>query len=274
VNHSIIEILFLTKELLNLFYQAIEFMRSCSLFLKAVKVSLHFLIVICITLLNACSKPKVCKNGLAAPVITTNSPVTAGDTLVLSIPHVENASYSWFGKFQNFFDSNLFQPPAFDTYLSGQYKVQYSTPDCISDLAATDVLINPVTSPCSYQMNHGELINGSSATFTNIDFYASNDSTEFTFQAYSTFGNTNINLEFGADMKPQNGVYTIVHDNNPKSGQIFFTLTVLGSGWDVYPGKIYINTVNGKLSATWCNLPCKRYWDGSTGIISGNLTEP
>lgn len=234
---------------------------------------LHLLL--CNILFDACDKNQSCQNALAAPVITSNAPVTAGDALVLSIPYIVNGSYNWLSKYKNFSDSNVLQLCAFDTYLSGQYSVQYFTQNCVSDLATSDVVINPVTSPCSYQTNHGKATPyRPSMTFINLYLDISSDSTYYTLEADGGTSDDYISLKFGGYTKPQNGVYTVVYYDYPNPGEVHFFLALGDQPWDVNSGKVYVNTVGGKLAATWCDLDCHDHFLGTAGTTSGNLTEP
>ena len=228
-----------------------------------------------IFLLSSCDKNKSCKTSLEAPVITNNSPVTAGDTVTLSIPRIKNGTYNWTGPFKFQSDSSSVKIIAYDTNLSGTFNVQYFTQDCLSYLSNADVVINPPSIPCTYAMNHAEVIGyRPSITFTDVAFYASDDSTHYSLQANVGSNGDYIYLNFVANMKPQNGAYTITSDFYPTFGEVHFSYGFNDDYWTVAEGKLYVTTtVGGKLTATWCDLACYRSWDGLAGTTSGNLTE-
>jgi hypothetical protein len=237
---------------------------------KIVYVSLMLSILLSIS----CDKNKSCKTLLAAPVVTNNSPVNAGDTVILSIPNIENTTCNWNGPFPFHSDSNSIAIVAYDTNLGGTFNVQYFTQDCLSDLATAAVVINPPVIPCTYSKNRSEIPGWwTILTFTDIHFSSSDDSINYSFAADAGSGDNYILLHFTANLKPQNGVYTVTDNYNPGFGEVYIHLKLSDEYVYIPEGKVYINTVNGKRIATWCDLPCY-FVDGFVSTITGNLTDP
>ncbi|OQA00609.1 MAG: PKD domain protein [Bacteroidetes bacterium ADurb.Bin408] len=83
----------------------------------------------------------------AAPVVTTNSPVCEGDSVLFNANNVANASYSWTGPLS--FTSSLQNPFILPSIVGngGQYSLTVIVNGCSSPAANTNVVIIPALTP-------------------------------------------------------------------------------------------------------------------------------
>lgn len=203
--------------------------------------------------------------------ITANSTTLYCDeTLMLSVGIVPGASYNWQGP--SGFNANSAQVsiPHITGDAAGTYSVFAELNGKSSSVATIQVNVLPVPTPCSLTPNQVDVQNFGQGSFSTVYNWVDNDS-------YTITGN-NVSLSAQASFysagAPLFGIYQVNSGSALARNEVRLKIQFPGTSgqFNVDSGKVYVSTVNGKLSATFCNV----YLSNSFGnyIASGNLTLP
>lgn len=235
-----------------------------------------YFLYISVILLSACSKAVKDCEGLAAPIVTSNSPVVAGGSLQLIVSGADDVyMYNWYGP--NYFYSRE-QNPQIDNITSlgsGYYYVDVITNGgCIYTVHSDSIQIGGAAIACDMPANTASLQSSP------ISVYASAGKADYYIYSITANGiGADVHLEF--NLQHQNGalasgVYTPVA-SSPNDlgdyGQVLVQMTTGGGLWVGKSGTVYVSVTNGKATVTFCNLVFSSYIAGGTATGSLNLTE-
>lgn len=242
---------------------------TLNLFMK--KPLLFLFLFVCTISLFSCATNETITCYLPNNTITSNSPLVPGGSLQLKAVAPSNleVSYSWSGP--NNFQSSLQNPVIKDvtSSMSGVYKLKTIKGICESSESTVDVLISAPNIPCNPDTNtlifDENLLNPRKVSTSTTNY-----NQNFKIKASSL--SDQITIEFASEERPTPGIYRICSDcptSFLEKDQVCVTYK--------YPimatnGLIYLSSSNGKLTATFCNIPFY-YSSGSSFKISAKLTE-
>jgi hypothetical protein len=211
--------------------------------------------VCCILLAGCASEERNCSS--SAPVITTNSPVFQAMDITLETPFVQQGTFYWTGP--NGFHSALQNPvihlatPA----MAGTYTLTVGSEieQCHSPVATAEIVINPAVPPCSPQTD----IFTCSAYFSDMQYIyteARTDSDSFILDGVAEEGDNHI--YFATTDNPLPGQYRI-HSTATgflEPNEVYmYMINYTGSSYFAQEGLVYIKYIDGKISATYCEVP-------------------
>lgn len=195
------------------------------------------------------------------PIISSNSPVIAGNDIVLSSNSNDNlngGSYIWTGP--NGFTSTEPNPIISNSSIDmiGVYKLKYKRGICETEEVSTniDIIVNN-TVTCNPDNNKGTFTD----LFYSVSYYyiSTGISNNQKFYLYAGGSQTNLTITFSDDNSPINGIYSIVPSSSTLSqGQVYVTMQRGNSNQLTYTAKtgdVLVSKVNGKLYAVFCNVP-------------------
>ena len=215
--------------------------------------------------------------------ITSNSPVTIGETIKFSVPEVGGYRiYRWIGP-NNFHEQYPDHEISYaELKHEGWYYVNVSNSSCETkvDSVYIDVKLEQGTAPCNTAANTGSYNNLADDTYSYL-----NKGIESTYSLFSLsgWGNGNIAVYFHPEWRtkePEDGIYTTT--NVPLFDQVdynynkvFITTTKSSIYWSSHEGQqVYVSHIAGKLKVTFCSLKMGGYNGNSyTTVASGNITE-
>ncbi|SNR80354.1 hypothetical protein [Flavobacterium sp. ov086] len=221
------------------------------------KKTLLFLLPIVFSIsLFSCSTNEAVTCYLPSNTTTSNSPLVPGGTLLLNATstYSPDVSYNWSGP--NNFHSNL-QNPTINSVLpsmAGEYKLKTNKGICESSESTVMVEINAPNIPCNpvkntmvfEKLSLGPLKFGSVySSHVNDDYYITAGSLEATLR-----------IEFASNIIPIPGVYNICSTcptSFMKSNEVCVSLNYVSYS-HANSGLVYISSLNGKLTATFCNV--------------------
>ncbi len=207
-------------------------------------------------LLSACVEKGEIRCVLPVTTISSNSPIIAGDEIVLKTAEMEGATYHWIGP--NGFVSNLQNPVISKSTvnMSGEYKVVTSIGICKTEESATEVTVIKNVITCSIPNNKIEFTN--TFPYQNFYDYSVKDGSS-NGEYYMRAGNYNCNLDivFKGSDTPKTGVYSIVNSSTSLTAN---TVHVDFSWQDVIfcsglSGDVSVSFSNGKFVTVFCNVP-------------------
>ncbi|TPG36332.1 hypothetical protein [Flavobacterium pectinovorum] len=220
------------------------------------KTLLFLLPIVCSISLFSCSTNEAITCYLPANVASSNSPLVPGGTLLLNADsaYSSDVSYNWSGP--NNFHSNL-QNPIINSVtpsMTGEYKLKTNKGICESSESIVVVDINAPNIPCNPVKNTmifekaglGPLTFGSVySSHVNDDYYITAGSLEATLK-----------IEFASNVIPIPGIYSICSScptSFMKSSEVCVSLNYVTFS-HANSGLVYVSLVNGKLTATFCNV--------------------
>lgn len=218
----------------------------------------------CVLVLSGCSggdgegsTPDNCD--LPAPEISNNNPVTAGTSIQLETPYVNNGIYHWTGP--NGFESYDQNPviPLSTPEMAGTYSLELGNlfaEECTPPIATTTVEVVPAVAPCTPNNN-----TATNSVFPTMSFYYVSGNVaqdRYTITANGSQGDMTLTFRTGAT--PTAGLYTVT--SNPSTFDMApngINVSIVTGGMLSYyyvasTGNVYISYVDGKISATFCNL--------------------
>lgn len=241
--------------------------------------------------LNSCDKKDSMDNNCAdiqqAKIKVDKTSYLVGDEIHMSIlPLPSMAYYSWtqsnhLNAISNDEEVNIFAAEKAD---EGWYYVQISNPDCTTHFDSVYITVKnkPVTAPCSPANN--------TVTFSSIpDISPATVSWGFNTSwnrkllgARGAYGYPDFNIYFNTywdNKEPEDGEYSITDMSS--TGQyppytVYISSLYSNIFFQASSGKIYVTHVNGKLRATFCNVPLSGSLGGPSynTTASGTLTAP
>ena len=151
-------------------------------------------------------------NAPTTPVVTSNGPICAGSTLILSMTPIPlgTVTYSWSGP--NGFSSGLQSPtiPNAQTNASGTYTVTVSVNGCISAPGSATVVVNPIpatpTAAANTPVCSGNTLNLSATSTTTTATYV--------WSGPNTFSSTQQNPTIPSVTTAATGLYTVYATDN------------------------------------------------------------
>jgi hypothetical protein len=203
-------------------------------------------------LLGSCTRKNEECNPSIKPVVTTNSPVLAGDSIKLSVSGIGNVYlYNWYGP--NGFSSHDSTPvlPGVSSTNTGRYSVDVITKDgCIYSATTDSVLVGAPVLPCSLTNDKGSITGDEDLYFTQITGGANGGS--YFLEAHGNEGDAEI--EFPGTGLPATGIYSAIGDPDLAPGQVHVSFTDNAGLWYGDPGTIYVSVTNNKITVSSCNI--------------------
>jgi len=210
-------------------------------------------------------------------VITTNSPVTAGEDIQLQTPYVNNGIYHWTGP--NGFSSYEQNPVI---HLASQQKagtysltVGNELDDCVTPPATTVVAVVDPVAPCSPANN-----TATNSVYPAMSFYYVLGSVvQDQYQITANGSQGDLTLIFKDQNIPTAGVYHICPDcptSFLEANQVCMSIVTGGTFSDYFrpsSGDVYVSFVNGHISATFCSLAFSGTGVGVNFTASGKVTD-
>lgn len=198
------------------------------------------------------SKDNESCNGSLVPQVTVNTEVLAGSTINLTVSGIENVyMYNWYGP--NRFSSHEQNPeiPNATAAIAGRYTVDVITKDgCIHTAVTDSVAVSAAEAPCTTPNNYAEFSNTFDVSFYSVSGSAGGGS--YIVDANGSGGD--LEMEF-AGSRPVTGLYNITSYGGAwAQGYVRISITNGGVLWSPAGGKVYVNTVNGKLVVSFCNI--------------------
>ena len=205
------------------------------------------------SLFTACAKKNANCNGALKPVVSTNSPVFAGDSLKLAVSGVDDVfMYNWYGP--GGFSSHDRTPalPAITSAGSGRYTVDVITKGgCIYTAVTDSVSVTAPVLPCTLSNNEGTISGEPNMYFTSITGSPSGGS--YFLEAHGFEGDAE--LEFFGTAQPAAGIYSA----QPQAGtwgpgNVHVSVTNTDGLWYGDPGTLYISVTNQKITVSACSI--------------------
>jgi hypothetical protein len=214
----------------------------------------NYIILLAIAgLLGACEKDYKCDDSLKA-LVTTNSPVVAGDALQLSVSGIDHVMlYKWSGP--NGFSSNEQNPviPDITSYNAGVYTVDvFTETGCIYRTLTDSIEISGAQSSCDMTPNTAVFRGGTWSGLYSSRHTPEDNMYEMTINS----SNGDMHLTFKVKNNTMaSGVYSIYNTSGDfDNGMVKIDVTS-GGVWDaVYPGKVYVSMNNGYATVSFCDL--------------------
>ena len=192
---------------------------------------------------------------LQKPVIITDSSVTAGDTMSLSVTGVNRSDiymYTWYGP--NGFSSHDSAPslPGVSAGNSGRYYVDIITNGgCIYTATSDSILIGAPHIPCNLTNNVGSISGATDFYFSYITGSANGGS--YFIEANSAEGDAEI--EFFGTGRPGAGIFSAQPlGGSWGPGNVHITFNDGFSNWYGDPGTVYVSSSNNKITVSACNI--------------------
>jgi hypothetical protein len=204
--------------------------------------------IMCIGLLfSGCVEKGEIRCVLPETTISSNSPIIAGDAIVLNTPEVNGASYHWTGP--KGFDSNLQNPVINKSTvdMSGDYKVTTSIGICKTEELSTEVTVVKNIVTCSVTNYNMTFVNAPFQTQVFFPHYT--DGTASANESYDiSAGNSDLVLDvfFKGNAIPKTGNYTIVSSSTALTDN---TVHVVFN-WQYI---LYFNALSGDVSVSFSN---------------------
>ncbi|MEO8148963.1 MAG: hypothetical protein ABI723_15055 [Bacteroidia bacterium] len=202
------------------------------------------------TLFSSCKKKLSCGD-VAAPVVTSNSPVKKNDDLKLyATATASELGYYWTGpnNFSSTVQNPVIQGVSYDA--AGTYKLIIFSGDCPSSEVTMDIIVKPSCTPVNNSINYVNYF--SDHTYTSCNGYVS--SGHYTIGAYSFSGD--IYFDFNTASEPTPGIYYIENDPCNYCNASHVSMTLHGGGSLLYTqgGQLYVEKTGGKLMVTFCGM--------------------
>lgn len=213
--------------------------------------------ILCISVLfSGCVEKGEMRCVLPETTISSNSPIIAGDQIILKTAEINGATYHWIGP--NGFESNLQNPVISKSTadMSGEYKVVASIGICETEELTTEVKVIKNVITCSLSNNRADFTN----TFRYQNFYEHGvEGISLKDEYYMRAVNNNCNLDIvfkGSDI-PKTGVYSIVSSSTPLTSNTVHVNFSWQEAIFCYglSGDVSISFSNGKFVATFCDVP-------------------
>ncbi|NOT93666.1 hypothetical protein [Ferruginibacter sp.] len=247
-------------------------------------MKLNLLLVIALAFIfSGCKKENNCSSDIQ--LTATNTTPTVGESFTLTANRVSgNDLFHWSGpgNFSGAFDNTITVNNA--GYLDrGWYYCSKSNTECnetIYDSIFIDMKLRQGTAPCTATNN---TLTGSAIPNTSFSSVIKNF--DPTFNGKVLYGSSSIGYptDFrvlfnsnNGNIEPLDGIYTtknsIIFGQTDPYLWVSLSFVYGGQFFHCHPDKdLFVSHVNGKLSATFCNVP---FSNGTTIInLSGKLTE-
>ncbi|MCS6905378.1 MAG: fibronectin type III domain-containing protein [Bacteroidia bacterium] len=194
----------------------------------------------------------------------SNSPICAGETLTLTAPLFENASYHWIGP--NGFTASSQNPiiQNAQTANSGVYSLMISTGACTSNWVTTNVTVQPSPNAIAVSTN-SPICEGK-----NLEISATyNENTSYLWQGPNGFQNNQNSFVISNAQENRSGIYTLVASIN--NCTTIKEVEVIVSTMPPQP-EIYANTPICADDDLVLKTPTIRgatyFWQGPSGFLS------
>lgn len=205
---------------------------------------------LCIIALSGCKKEgrRPCDTSLK-PVVSTNSPVMAGETIRLSVSGIDNvAIVNWYGP-DNFLSHEAEPEIRFSTgFAAGRYTVDVITKSgCVYTAVTDSVIVNGVEPACHLNDNTAKL-------FRDIQFH--NVTVTGQTQVIADSYDQDITFSFKTLGTPPTGIYRI--DPQPEyRDEVDVRFLAYGQYYYGESGNIAVTSENGKTVITFCEIDFK-----------------
>lgn len=236
-------------------------------------------------LLLSCQKTggdndQICQKIKTAKINVSKTTFFAGEEIRLSTVEGANIFYGWnhsvvpgsLGSLSSCIIPNCSKED------EGWFYLSVSNPNCTTryDSVFIKVINKPVIAPCSPVNNKVSF-----SSIPNISFSSATWSLEPTYDSrnlrgYQGQGYPDINVFFHHywnDKEPEDGEYSLNPVPSFTGGNIYtvYLASHYGITWyGARDGKVYVSHVNGKIQATFCNVPFSG--DGNSFTGTGKLT--
>lgn len=234
----------------------------------------------CTPFLSSCSSDETSNSeqnncNMETPTVSSNSPVTAGEYIMLQTPHYSTmAEYHWTGP--NGFTSSEQNPMVMASDLSaGTYSLYVNEYDCVSATASTTVAVTTPTAPCSPTNNTATNSVYPTMTFSSVTASVVTDS----YQIEANGSNGDLTIIFANSSTPTAGMYSVCPDcptSFMDANQVCVSIVTGGTFSDYFranTGNVYISYVNGHMSATFCSLAFSGTGVGMNFTSSAKITD-
>lgn len=212
-----------------------------------------------IVLLSSCIKDAPDCDGKEKIIITSNSPVVAGDSLKLSVSGISDV-YECIWKGPSEFSAKSSDPSiaSVTSSMSGVYQVTVITnTGCIYTATSDSIIISNPEIPCEVNLNTYAMEGYSPTPLVRVNDYVGSN-------YYSMGGQsewyTSVTMEFSVpDGKIGAGIYRIVSSQNSQLsyGDVRVSIYVNDNRIVAPAGeKVYVVMENGEAVASFCNLTC------------------
>lgn len=226
-------------------------------------------VITAITLMQACSSKDFehC-NGSLVVTATADTAVIVGSTLKLSATGVDNVQmYNWYGP--NKFSSHDAAPEINNVTgnAAGRYKIDVITNDgCIYSAITDSVKVMSITPPCTATNNYAEFNNTFDVSISSVSGNVDGGS-------YFVKDNNRLEMEFAGASRPAAGIYTTQNYDYFGPGGVRIRILNQGYYWAAESNnKVYVNSANGKLIISICNVPGT--WAGFKSNVTMQVTVP
>lgn len=221
-----------------------------------------------------------CEN-IRNATLTSNSPVTTGNTITFSAPEVGGyRMYHWTGPnlFTSQYADNTIDPA--ELHHEGWYYLHLSNSSCEAkfDSIYIDVKLAQATPPCNAPNNTAEYSNLFDDTFSNVR--KRTDATTSRKILIGTGSGSDLTVYFHQywdNKEPEDGLYktTNVLSFSGKYNQVYVSTVKQSIFFSSHESQnVYVSHVNGKLKVQLCNLPMGGYNGTSyTTQVSSTMTE-
>ncbi len=203
----------------------------------------------------------------------SNSPLYYDQTLQLSTGNIEGASFSWTGP--NNFTADQQNPEInnVNATAAGVYTVKATANTGAIASGTVNVILLPVTPPCSTANNQCIFTGGlSTTTITNI-YHAYTAGGYFELHANSN--SLQMYIRFKGAIIPAEGVYTLTGEYYDMAANEAY-MEIQPNGFldnpTGYPGKVYISVNAGKVTASFCSIPFS--YNSYFFTITGKVVQP
>ncbi len=212
-------------------------------------------------LLNSCIKEKIQNScGPDKPTLTSNSPVTEGQTIELSASGDSYNQFFWSGPNGFTSDQKSFTIAPSTAAHAGSYSCYVYDGNCNSETASITVVVNQAVVPCDPTNNFSDFSSG----IPDVTYYSVTSGIDHIYDTYEidAIGNKgDLHILFSIETTPTPGAYKIVsystHSFDLKPGDVRVYAVAGGTfSYNYYAsqGNLYVTLTGGKITATFCNI--------------------
>lgn len=208
------------------------------------------------------------------PTVTSNSPVTSGDSIQLETPHYSTmAEYFWTGP--NGFTSNEQNPDLVASAQSaGTYTLVIAEGGCNTDPVSVTIAVNDAIAPCNPANNTASNSVYPTQLFNSVLQNVSQDQ----YEIHAGGSQGDLTIAFASDATPAAGVYAVCPDcptSFMEPNEVCVSIVTGGTFSDYFranQGSVYVTFVNGHISATFCSLAFNGTGVGVNFVSSAKVT--
>ena len=215
---------------------------------------IKFLLVVTLqSLLWSCAKKEDHCNPSIKPVVTTNSPLLAGDSLKLSVSGVGDVyMYNWHGPNGFFSHDSAPALPGVSSANNGRYFVDVITKGgCIYSATTDSVQVGAPVLPCSLTNNTASISGVTDMSF----YYITGGPNGGSYFLTANGSQGDVQFEFPGTGVPPVGVYAAQSPGGFWGpGYVRVNFTAASSIWYGDPGTVYVSVSNNKITVSSCNI--------------------